>query len=204
MRRCRGVQVNPSHAHREAGTPVRTTLAAPRRSRYLACVNSEPAQAVAARLCTDCGLCCNGALFDRVNLQPGDRPRALAALGLRLKRRSFFNQPCTALCGTRCTIYADRPERCRLFECRQYRDVVTGAISADDARARIGEARRQIAGIEVLLDALGGDNRRKPIVQRCATVLAEPPEPATAARRTELAAAMEKLQSFLAAHFRVE
>ncbi|MEO6740295.1 MAG: YkgJ family cysteine cluster protein [Chthoniobacteraceae bacterium] len=166
-------------------------------------MNSEPAQAVAARLCADCGLCCNGALFDRVILQPADRPRALAALGLRIKKKTFFNQPCTALCGTRCTIYADRPERCRLFECRQYRDVAAGTVTADAASARIGEAKRQIATVEVLLDALGGDNRRKPISQRCATILAEPPDPDSAALRASLAVAMNQLQATLTAHFRL-
>ncbi|MEO6787295.1 MAG: YkgJ family cysteine cluster protein [Chthoniobacteraceae bacterium] len=166
-------------------------------------MTSETAQAAAARLCADCGLCCNGALFDRVFLQPGDRPRALAALGLRIKKKSFFTQPCAALCRTRCTIYADRPERCRRFECRQYRDVAAGTTTADAASARIGEAKRQIAVVEALLDALGGDNRRKPIAQRCATVLAEPSDPDSAAPRAELVAAMEKLQTFLTTHFRL-
>jgi hypothetical protein len=166
-------------------------------------VTSESTQAAAARLCADCGLCCNGGLFDRVNLQPADRPRALAALGLRIKKKSFFTQPCAALCGTRCTIYADRPARCRLFECRQYRDVAAGTITADAASARILEAKRQVAVVESLLDALGGDNRRKPLAQRCATVLAEPPDPAAGMRRAKLADAMEKLQSHLSTHFRL-
>lgn len=159
----------------------------------------------AAGLCADCGLCCNGALFDRVNLQREDRAKALAALGLRIKRGSFFNQPCSALCGTRCTIYAERPARCRIFECRQYRGVAAGTITADTASARILETKRQIAAVEALLDALGGDNRRKPIAQRCATVLAESsgPDPAVVARRAELSSAMEKLQALLTTHFRL-
>lgn len=185
------------------GQSFARTLAAPGRSGYFPRVNSEPAQAAAAHLCADCGLCCDGALFDRVILQPADSPRALAALGLRIKKKSFFNQPCTALCGTRCTIYADRPERCRLFECRQYRDVAAGTVTADAARARIGEAKRQIAAVEVLLDELGADNRRKPISQRCATVLAEPPDPDSAARRAELTVAMNELHVTLTTRFRL-
>ena len=151
----------------------------------------------------DCGLCCNGALFDRVILQPADSLRALAALGLRIKKKSFFNQPCTALCGTRCMIYADRPERCRLFECRQYRDVAAGTITTDTATERIREAKRQIAVVEILLDALGGDNWRKPIAQRSATVLAEPPDPDSSEQRAELTVAMNELQATLTAHFRL-
>ena len=57
--------------------------------------------------------------------------------------------------------------------------------------------------VEVLLDSLGADNRRKPIAQRCATVFEEDPVPGSDARRTELAAAMETLQDFLSTHFRL-
>ena len=157
----------------------------------------------AASLCKDCGLCCNGALFDRVFLQQDDHPKALAAMGLRIKKKSFFTQPCAALCGTRCAIYADRPERCRLFECRKFRDVAAGTLTAVTASGQIEEAKRQIAIFEALLDDLGADNRRKPIAQRCATVFAETPDPGSDAQRMELAAAMETLQNFLTTHFRL-
>lgn len=166
-------------------------------------MTSETAETAAAGLCTECGLCCNGVLFDQVVLQREDSPRALAALGLRIKKKRFFPQPCAALCGTRCVVYADRPVRCRVFECRQYRDVAAGTLTADAASARIREAKLLVREIESLLNALGGDNRRKPLAQRCATVLAEAPNPNDAARRAELAIAMEKLQAFLTAHFRL-
>ena len=76
----------------------------------------------AARLCSQCGMCCNGVMFHRVRLQPADSPKELAALGLKLKRKRgqhYLLQPCPAFQGTHCSIYASRPERCRLFECRQ-------------------------------------------------------------------------------------
>jgi len=166
-------------------------------------VTSESSRTAAAKLCTDCGLCCNGVLFDQVILQPGVRPQALAALGLRIKKRTYFNQPCVALCGTRCGVYGHRPERCRRFECRQFQQVASGAITAEAAAARIREAQQQVAVVESLLAAIGGSNPRKPLAQRCATALAELTTPEDAARRAELAGAMEQLQNLLTTHFRL-
>ncbi len=165
-----------------------------------------PADAAAA-LCLDCGLCCNGVLFDQVRLVAGDNAKALSARGLKLKQRRFFNQPCTALCGSQCTIYGDRPTRCRQFECRQYQRVAAGEIPAASAAGRIGEVRCQVAGIEALLAAAGATNRRKPLAQRYATVMAAvpgPPDGGNALNYSSLTGAMDLLQSTLREHFRVE
>lgn len=165
-----------------------------------------PADAAAA-LCLDCGLCCNGVLFDQVRLVAGDNAKALSAKGLKLKQRRFFNQPCTALCGSQCTIYGDRPTRCRQFECRQYQLVAAGEIPPLSASGRIGEVRCQVAGIEALLAAAGATNRRKPLAQRYATVMAAvpgPPDGGNALNYSSLTGAMDLLQSTLREHFRVE
>ena len=77
------------------------------------------ATSAAARLCAQCGLCCNGVMFHTVQLQPGDSAKELAALGLKLKRkqgRHFILQPCPAFQNSQCSIYAARPERCGRFE----------------------------------------------------------------------------------------
>ncbi|MES2470544.1 MAG: YkgJ family cysteine cluster protein [Verrucomicrobiota bacterium] len=164
-----------------------------------------PADAAAA-LCLDCGLCCNGVLFDQVRLVAGDNAKALSARGLKLKQRSFFNQPCTALCGSQCTIYGDRPARCRKFECRQYQLVAAGEIPAASAAGLIGEVRCQVAVIEALLAAAGATNRRKPLAQRYATVMAAVPGPpdGNGGDNAALTNAMNLLQSTLREHFRVE
>ncbi|MDB6116445.1 MAG: Flagellin N-methylase [Verrucomicrobiaceae bacterium] len=167
---------------------------------YLFTVISDPAQA-AARLCMDCGLCCNGVMFDMVMLQPGDNPRALKAHGLKVKRREHFRQPCIALCGTQCTIYQHRPTRCRLFECQQYQQVAAGTLAEAVAKARIEEVKQQVAHIEPMLEGISGSNPRKSLSQRYASSLAEPVEATT--QRAELIEAMEKLQGVLTEHFRV-
>ena len=189
------------------GTPAGAglPLPAPQAKRSKVIPEPTPADAAAA-LCLDCGLCCNGVLFDQVWLVAGDNAKALSARGLKLKRRRFFNQPCTALCGSQCSIYGDRPTRCRKFECRQYQLVAAGEIPAESAAGRIGEVRCQVAGIEILLAAAGATNRRKPLAQRCATVMeAVPASPdGNALLYSSLTGAMALLQSTLRDHFRVE
>lgn len=157
--------------------------------------------AAAARLCLDCGLCCNGVLFDQVLLQPEDHAKALTARGLKVKKKQFFTQPCAALCGTLCTVYEDRPTRCRLFVCRQFQGVAAGKILEGDAKARIAEVRRQVAGVEKLLNLTGGDNLRKSLSQRFANAMAQAAESPDHAK---LAQAMEQVQATLGEHFRVQ
>lgn len=155
----------------------------------------------AARLCLDCGLCCNGVLFDQVRLQPGDQAKALTARGLKIKKGQWFNQPCTALCGTLCRLYEDRPARCRDFECRQFRGVATGKISYESAAGRIAAVKEEVAGIERLLELTGGGNVRKPLAQRYATALAGSPEAVETSGLTE---SMDRLRERLAEWFRME
>ena len=153
----------------------------------------------AARLCLDCGLCCNGVLFDHVRLQPGDNRKALTARGLKIKRGGGFNQPCTALCGTLCQLYAARPTRCRQFECRQYRLVTAGEISHEAAAARIAQVKGQVAEVEKMLVHCGSGNVRKPLAQRYATALELNP---VAVGTCDLSETMGRLQMELDEHFR--
>jgi hypothetical protein len=158
-------------------------------------------QQAAERLCLDCGLCCNGVLFDQVVLQPADQIAALSARGLKIKKRQFFHQPCSALCGSLCQIYAHRPTRCRAFECRQFLQVAAGEILESDARTRIDDVRTTVRNIEQMLAHSDHDNPRKSLAQRVATVLAHAQDEAFV---SELNAQMEPLRSTLAQHFRVE
>ncbi len=178
---------------------------------------ADPA-ATAAGLCLDCGLCCNGVLFDMVELQPGDLAKALTAKGLKIKKKRWFRQPCAALCdGTLCALYLDRPVRCRAFECRTYKAVAGSELSAELARHRIAEARRQVVEVESLLGQFDELQTGKPLAQRVANVLArqpagalEKPErnhppamPGDIGRLLALEQEMARLSTFLDEHFRI-
>ncbi len=185
----------------------------PRRTaaRQVMTVPDFSAAATASGLCAACGMCCNGVLFDIVRLQPGEAPKAFAALGLKVKRKlgeSFFVQPCAAHRDSCCTIYPMRPERCRVFACQQLQRVAAGESSEAVAREKIAEALRRIAAVIALLDELGGTNENRALSKRCEQAMSDPigetPSAATTEIRARLARAKLKLDAQLDRDFRVE
>ena len=158
----------------------------------------------AAVLCAACGMCCNGVLFHSVVLQPGESARAFSALGLKTKRqkgRVYFRQPCPAHHGGSCAIYERRPDRCRLFNCRQILRIAAGATTETLAMENIGEARRLTVRVNTLIDRVANTNPNRALAQRCANAL-------TTSDRSplhdELESAMRELESLLEREFRVE
>lgn len=161
----------------------------------------------ASRLCSACGMCCNGVLFHGMAVQPEDSVRALAAKGLKAKRRDGelqFQQPCPAHDGNCCRIYAERPQRCRAFACRQLVGVFNGEILESAAMEKIQEARKRSDRVRELLEMLGDDRTKRPLATRCAGVFTPPldPSPQAEALREELRDAMTALEEMLARDFR--
>lgn len=116
------------------------------------------------QLCLHCGLCCDGTLFRDVELQPGDDADKLRALRLpltRSRRREEadhlkFPQPCGALCSDlKCRVYADRPARCRQFECALFRAVAVGTAELPAALKTIRQTRQMAEKVRRLLRELG-------------------------------------------------
>ena len=164
----------------------------------------------ASRLCQACGLCCNGVMFQLVRLQPGDSAPALAALGLKLKRKNrhdYILQPCPAHRDGQCSIYLQRPERCRLFECRQLQRVASGSITEAMALEKIREVQRRVARLDGLSRRADGRPRKGSISRRGEATLAEPFDPTThphlVQEREELARGLAELDAILDEDFRV-
>jgi Fe-S-cluster containining protein len=111
------------------------------------------------QLCPQCGLCCDSTLFADVELRAGDDAKRLAELGLSLQKKGktklAFAQPCACFDGTLCKIYADRPRRCRLFECGLLKKVNAGEMSARAALKKISEAKALAKKVRDLLGSLG-------------------------------------------------
>ena len=169
-----------------------------------------PESSAASRLCAACGLCCNGVLFHTVRLQPGDSSQALVALGLKLKRKKghyHILQPCPAFQCEQCSIYAARPARCRLFECRQLERVATGEITEAQALEQIREARARVNEMNELLEGAGSTNTKRPLSKRCEKALAEPLHPSSDQEAVELrrrlTVAMAELNALLNEDFRL-
>jgi uncharacterized protein len=114
----------------------------------------------AATLCQRCALCCDGALFAAVPLDPGEA-LAVRARGLVvLADRDVLPQPCAALRGRRCTIYDDRPGPCRRYRCMLLLALDAGEVSLPEAEAVVDDAR---ARLDALAAAVPGDG---PVLSR--------------------------------------
>jgi len=158
-------------------------------------------------------MCCDGVLFHSVELQSGDYPRQLSALGLKIRRKKgveFFLQPCSAhspkneesgACS--CAIYMERPTRCRHFNCRQILAVEDGSASEAEAMGKILGARSQVARVNELIDRIGESNPARSLAHRVANALTLLEGSSRTALHDELDTAMRELEAFLATEFRV-
>jgi len=156
-------------------------------------------------LCTRCGLCCDGTLFADVELA-GTEVTRLEILGARIDSDgadgAHMLQPCAALCGTRCSIYAHRPRSCRSFECGLLQRARSGAVSVDRALGDITGALERIGRIRALLAKLGHRDASLPLEERCAEALAsDAGGPRAAGTRAELEAAMARLRRTIRSRF---
>lgn len=172
-------------------------------------MSPEEFNLAASRLCVTCGICCDGTLFHIVRMQPSDSVGALNVLGLKLKKKKGQNcieQPCPMLKQQQCSIYAGRPERCRLFECELLKRLANESITEANAAITITEARRQVTEILDLIEKCGHHNKRQPLTIRYDRVMAQPVsedwDPSEVKKREELKVRMRVLQSLLAETFR--
>lgn len=124
-------------------------------------------------LCLACGLCCDGALFDHVQLGPRDDAHKLKALGLPVRTARGatpvlrFRQPCAALCADRtCRLYAERPGQCRDFECGVFKDAQAGRIGFSAALRMVKQMRRRVEKVRRLLRALGDNDEERSLRER--------------------------------------
>lgn len=96
-----------------------------------------------SRLCTECGMCCDGSLFSIVELGlEEDAPMGPTFFDTKGVRR--FAQPCPCFDSV-CTIYDARPRTCRVFLCDTARAVQSGRLGLRQAQERIGQMRQQVA-----------------------------------------------------------
>lgn len=104
-------------------------------------------------ICTDCAMCCNGALFDWVRV-PAEELARLPAAAFAVQgdsKGSGFAQPCPLLERNLCSAYAVRPGSCRKFECNLLRRHKMGDIARDEALQLIASAKRLLADVRPLL-----------------------------------------------------
>ena len=160
------------------------------------------------QLCPNCGLCCDSTLFADVELRAGDDAKRLAKLGLSLMRKgsgkTAFAQPCACFDGTLCRIYADRPKRCRLFECGLLKRVEAEEMTAKAALKKITEAKKRAGHVRELLRLLGQRDEAMALTHRYGEAMSAPvdmSDETDAERRGELMLAVSDLMQLLQKDF---
>jgi hypothetical protein len=116
-------------------------------------------------------------LFADVELRKGDDAQRLAELGLLLENKGCkkaFVQPCACFDGTLCRIYAERPKRCRTFECGLLKRVQAGELGASMALKAIARAKCKVNKVGVLLRQTGSDDERLALSQRYERAMSGP------------------------------
>ncbi len=118
-------------------------------------------------------MCCDGTLFDGVQLEPGDDAARLRALGLPVtfsrsrKPVARFPQPCAALCADRsCRVYPDRPRQCRIFECGVFKKTKAGELPPDSALKLVKKGRRLSDQVRRLLQRMGDNDSKRGLGER--------------------------------------
>jgi Fe-S-cluster containining protein len=151
-------------------------------------------------LCTKCGLCCDGTLFADVELVGQAEVARLEIMGMEIENEDrnigLLSQPCAALRGTRCGIYAHRPKCCRVFECNLLQSAQRGDVTVERALEQIADAQEQIRQVRAMLGRLGNRDEGLPIKERCAETLAAEggTSPETIQDRAHLEVAMATLE----------
>jgi len=105
-------------------------------------------------LCQACGLCCDGSLFTFVSVDAEQARKLLArdmALELRKDGGYRLHQRCSALEGTSCRVYEDRPASCRSYVCLLGTALEEGELSLNGALEFVREAHARIAALDATL-----------------------------------------------------
>lgn len=108
---------------------------------------TQPVRRDGSTLCLECGLCCHGVLHDRADLRP-DEIEAALALGLPVepaRDNPAFSLPCPKICGTACTIYAQRLSTCSGYRCGLLDAYQAETVSEAQAFSYVHEAKRLLA-----------------------------------------------------------
>ena len=105
-------------------------------------MSEQPVERPTQPLCVGCGMCCDGTLYARARVSPGEEPR-IAAAGLELIEepdKTFFRLPCQYFGCGQCTIYEDRFDICRSFTCALYRREAANELTPESARSIVDKA----------------------------------------------------------------
>lgn len=103
-------------------------------------------------MCLDCGLCCDGTLFECAELEPHEEALFDGATLIRAGGKVALPLLCCHYQAGACSVYTQRPTTCSRFTCELYDSVAASHVDVSAAHERIAEIRRLCALLEGLLD----------------------------------------------------
>lgn len=126
-----------------------------------------PISEQASRICSHCGLCCNGSLYSAVALTPADRSKLIAVAQVPVEATGdlAWLQPCAAHDGSGCTVYDRRPLACRDYHCGVLDSVAAGSLSAGDAVMLVSQVKSLAQSVAARLSAIDTQQQPKPLYQ---------------------------------------
>ena len=167
-------------------------------------VGDTPDCAQASHLCTQCGLCCMGAIHGRAVLSEEEVEPA-RAIGLPVIEDSddrVFALPCPKLSGTICTIFGQRPSVCSRYRCQVLTDYQEGRLTANEALQKVEQAKEYLAALlNAMPPAMSIHQARSLAGSAIATDGLLPPDEHDVRNRIRLLATA--MQLYLDRHFRL-
>jgi Fe-S-cluster containining protein len=115
-------------------------------------------------LCLSCGFCCKGILlFNRVTLET-DETELVSQLGLTPYQKKgdhdVLGLPCPYFNDGKCSVYAQRPRKCKDYQCKLLKGYLQGTISFGES---IEFVRKAISLMEAIYQYMGGVDPSKSI-----------------------------------------
>jgi len=105
-------------------------------------------------ICLDCGMCCDGTLVGQVTIREEEFAGLDGVLEFEKEgSNGCILTPCSKLCGG-CTVYADRPQECRKFECDVLVKVNQGSLAGSDALMLIAEMKVELDRLKTAMKSL--------------------------------------------------
>lgn len=160
-------------------------------------------------LCVQCGLCCDGTIFEWAQVFAEDDLAQLETNGfilLTAAEKTSFALPCHHQQDRVCTVYQQwRPQVCRTFRCRLLRRFEAGELAWEEARARIERTVALVERIQAQLPAQH-NHERKSLKQRMTAWQQAQTEAGVDVQRTfaPLLLDFASLQRLLDLHFRIK
>ena len=139
-----------------------------------------------------CGICCSATVLSGVRLEAAE---GLFAEKHHLRvveteKGSAFVLPCPLLTAKCCSVYTERPRRCRLFRCKTLRAFEDGSLTEEKSLERIDALQERI---EVIQSAIATESRGA--LWWAAALISDPNT--DSAQRAQLAVGLEEVSADL-------